>query len=99
MVAQALQENYTYPAVEKMLEFQCKQWAGARLKFKDVKEMEFNAAWNKIWDKGVAAAEKMAAKWKEDAETVTDITEAEKMATKIAHLKVIMPAKFTQILQ
>ena len=44
MVSQAIQENHMSAALEKSLEYQCKQWAGARLTFKDVKEMEFNAA-------------------------------------------------------
>ena len=86
-------------ALEKILEYQCQQWVGARMKFKDVDKMEFNAAWQKIWDKGLAYAEKMAADWKANPSSVADCQEAEKMATKITMLKESMPAKFADILQ
>ena len=99
MISQAIQENYMSAALEKLLELQCQQWVGARMKFKDVDKMEFNAAWQKIWDKGLAYAEKMAADWKANPSSVADCQEAEKMATKITMLRESMPAKFAAISQ
>ena len=99
MISQAIQEGYMSAALEKSLEAQCKQWVGARLKFKDVDKMEFNAAWQQIWSKGLAYAEKLAEDWKANPTSVADCLEAEKMATKITMLKTSMPAKFNEILQ
>ena len=99
MISQAIQESYMSAALEKMLEQQCKQWVGARMKFKDLRQMEFHASWEKIWDKGLSYAEKLAEEWKANPSSVSDCQEAEKMATKITMLKESMPAKFVTILQ
>ena len=99
MISQAIQESYMSAALEKSLEHQCKQWVGARMKFKDLDKMEFNASWEKIWDKGLSYAEKLAEEWKANPSSVADCQEAEKMATKITMLKESMPAKFVTILQ
>ena len=99
MISQAIQENYMSVALEKSLEYQCKQWVGARLKFKDVASSEFDARWTQIWNKGLAIAENMAEEWKANPTNFEDSLEAEKMANKITMLKTSMPAKFTAILQ
>ena len=55
MISQAIEENYSSVGCDKILEYQCQVWVGARMKFKDIAKEELNAAWEEIWSKGLAS--------------------------------------------